>query len=148
MGPRAQHARRGSAVILGILLATLALATVVGPPLGQSPHPRPPHRDRPHAQAQPARLPEAVAVPLSRVHPASALIAPASQQRLDLLLQDPLHQVLHPLAGERLQVLPATLMGEADDAYSNTSSALVRTAGGIVRPSAWATDRVKAPTRA
>jgi hypothetical protein len=63
-------------------------------------------RDRPHAQAQAARLPEAIPIAPRGVDPRLPLIAPAPQHPVDLLLQDPLQQLLHPTPGKRLQVFP------------------------------------------
>src|SRR2546426_12072819 len=53
----------------------------------QPPHPRPPHRDRPAHETEPARLPEAVPVARRRVHPLPPLLAPPAQDLLHLLLE-------------------------------------------------------------
>ena len=74
--------------------------------LGQPADARPPQGDRPHAQAQPARLPIAVAIAGRGIDALTPRVAPAPQHRHDLFFQHPLQQVLHPLPGEGLQALP------------------------------------------
>jgi hypothetical protein len=74
--------------------------------LAQAADARPAEGDRAHAQAQPARLPEPVAIAGRRIDALPPHVAPAPQQRRDLFLQHPLQQVLHPLSGEGLQAFP------------------------------------------
>jgi hypothetical protein len=75
-------------------------------PLGQSADARPSQRDRADAQAQPARLPVAVAIAGRVIDALTPGVASASQHRRDLVLRHALQQVLHPLPGEGLQALP------------------------------------------
>jgi len=75
-------------------------------PLGQPPHPRPTQHDRPVAQAQPARLAEAVAVAARRIHRPMPLVPSAREQFVDFRFEHPLQELLHALPREGFQRLP------------------------------------------
>jgi hypothetical protein len=74
--------------------------------LTQAAYPRTPERDRPVAEAQPARFAEAVAVADRGIDRRAPLLPVAGEQPVHFLFQHPLQELLHTVSSERLQRLP------------------------------------------